>query len=121
LDPIASLAEADRGQLEALLADVRSDDGAVDALLKDLAAGTVAPRGPAGTVNDPMAEWRGMPEFQNEDQTAWKTLKVHFKSEEDLKAFAELVGQTVTEQTRSIWYPQAEVGRYADKRYADGA
>jgi hypothetical protein len=61
--------------------------------------------------------WQGMPEFRQEDQTHWKSLKVHFRNEEDLRSFSELVGQPVTKLMRSIWYPEAEIGRYADKRY----
>lgn len=73
----------------------------------------------ANEVFDPMAEWQGMPEFEQEDLTAAFSLKVNFASFEDLQKFAELVGQKLTENTRSIWYPIAEIGHYSDKRYAD--
>jgi len=63
-------------------------------------------------------EWTGMPEFESNDLTPWKTLKVHFEKISDREAFGKLVGQTVTDETRSIWYPRAEIGHYADKRYA---
>jgi hypothetical protein len=68
----------------------------------------------------PDDQWNGMPEFEHEDQTSAHRVIVHFASTADLAAFARLVGQTVTEHTRSIWYPKAEIGRYADKRYAAG-
>lgn len=61
--------------------------------------------------------WQGMPEFIQEDQTPWKTLPVHFASLSDLKAFAELVGQKLTPDSKCIWFPEAEIGRYANKRY----
>lgn len=64
--------------------------------------------------------WQGMPEFQQEDLLAWKSVKVNFNSAESLRLFAALVGQPLTENTRSIWYPEAEIGRFADKRYTDG-
>lgn len=64
-------------------------------------------------------EWVGMPECVSEDQTAWGSVKVNFANEKDREAFATLVGQTITDQTRSIWYPPAEIGRYADKEYAE--
>lgn len=75
---------------------------------------------PKGT-NDPDSEWGGMPSFENEDQTAWGSVKVNFASEEDMKAFAKLVGQPVVSTTRSIWHPKAEIGHFADKAYVDGA
>lgn len=49
--------------------------------------------------------WKGMPEFEQEDQESWKAIKVHFANEDDYRAFTELVGQTLTLQTKAIWYP----------------
>lgn len=57
-------------------------------------------------VNDPNAEWVGMPEFEQEHQLGLKQIIVHFNSEDDIKAFAELVKQPITMQTKYIWYPQ---------------
>lgn len=69
--------------------------------------------------NDPREEWDGMPEFEQEDQDAWKTVKVHFAKQEDMDEFAKLVGQNLTEKTKSIWYPKAEIGHLVDKAYVD--
>jgi hypothetical protein len=63
--------------------------------------------------------WKGMPEFVQEDLAPVKTIHVHFESREDYEAFAKLVGQTLTMNTRSIWYPEAEIGRTYNKRYVD--
>jgi len=65
--------------------------------------------GVPGEINDPNKEWVGMPEFEQEDLGAVKQLKVNFASLEDLQLFSNLVGQPVTEKTKSIWYPM--VGR----------
>lgn len=64
-------------------------------------------------------EWQGMPEFIQEDLEPFKTLYVHFECWEDVAAFSRLIGQRITPETRSLWYPEAEIGRYADKRYID--
>lgn len=64
--------------------------------------------------------WEGMPEFNQRDLSPVKQLTVNFETEEDLAAFAKLVGQTVLMSTRSIWYPEAEIGHIADRRYVDG-
>lgn len=61
--------------------------------------------------------WQGMPEFNQKDLTSKKQIIVHFSTLGDLELFAEAVGQTITPATRSIWFPQAEIGRYANKRY----
>ena len=63
--------------------------------------------------------WVGMPEFIQDDLTPWKSIAVHFESRADLAAFSKLVEQTLTERTRSIWYPEAEIGRMMNKRFID--
>jgi hypothetical protein len=107
LDPLSAMAVPDQEQLDALLGEISVKDDALRAMLDGL-------HGP----NDPNEEWVGMPEFQQDDLTAWKTVKVHFASKADIDAFAALVGQTITERTRSIWYPEAEIGHYVTKRFA---
>lgn len=67
---------------------------------------------------DPNAEWNagGMPEFEQPDKTAYRQIVMNFKSDDDAAAFGELIGQNVTDKTRSLWYPQAEIERLMDKR-----
>ncbi len=60
------------------------------------------------TVNDIEAEWQGMPEFIQEDQESEFEIRVHFADSDALAKFAALIGQPLTERTRSIWYPKAE-------------
>lgn len=57
--------------------------------------------------------WKGMPEFSQEDQMAWKMVKVNFRNAEDLQRFAELINQNMTVDTRSIWFPEQEQDRTA--------
>ena len=59
-----------------------------------------------------------MPEFVQEDKTSFRSVIVHFKSQDDVNAFAELIEQKLTEKTKSVWFPEAEIETYADKRYA---
>lgn len=63
--------------------------------------------------------WKEMPEFIQLDLAPAKTIVVQFKTREALEAFAKLVEQPIRMTTRSIWYPEAEIGRYANKRYID--
>jgi len=67
---------------------------------------------------DPELLWQGMPEYNQKNKTAFQSIHLHFKTKEDVVEFAKLIEQTITESTRSIWYPQIEIERYADKRYA---
>ena len=63
-------------------------------------------------------EWQDMPEFEMEDLSSFRKIVVHFRNQEDIDKFAELIGQKIT-KAPSIWYPEWEKRRYADKRYVD--
>lgn len=65
------------------------------------------------------AEWVGMPEFSQEDLSPRFQLVVSFASKGDLDDFSRLIGQPLTIRTRSVWHPSAEIGHYANKRFAD--
>jgi hypothetical protein len=54
-----------------------------------------------------------MPEFNQQDLQPWRQVVVSFASFGDQQAFAAAIGQKMTPNTRSIWYPPAEIGRYA--------
>jgi ParB-like chromosome segregation protein Spo0J len=51
-------------------------------------------------------EWGGMPEFEQPDATAFRSLIVHFNSEEDVEEFKKSIGQDFTEKTKFIYYPR---------------
>ena len=53
-------------------------------------------------------EWIGMPEFCQHDLRAKKSIIVHFDSLANYYAFAEKIGQSVTRQTKSLWFPELE-------------
>lgn len=61
--------------------------------------------------------WQGMPEFEQEDLTPFKSIYVHFEKEEDMIEFSKLVNQVIHIKTQSIWYPKAKIGRIAGKKY----
>lgn len=67
--------------------------------------------------NDASAEWTGMPEFDQQDRKAFRSIAVHFKDQAKVDEFARLVGQLITEKTRYLWFPEIEIETYADKRY----
>lgn len=68
-------------------------------------------------VTDPQAEWAGMPGYISEDKTAFKQILVSFKDEAGVQEFAEKVGQRISMQTRSIWYPEVSPDIVKDLRY----
>ena len=62
-------------------------------------------------------EWVGMPEYEQSDLMPWKQVVVSFAGPADMRAFAEMVGQSITPNTRSIWFPCADIGEISNKRY----
>lgn len=62
-------------------------------------------------------EWQGMPEFEQKDKTAFQSIHIHFKNQKNVNDFSKLIKQKITSKTRSLWYPEIEIEKYADKRY----
>ena len=54
------------------------------------------------------AEWQGMPEFEQEDADAFRTIHIHFLNQNAVNEFASLIGQPFTEKTKSVWHPKME-------------
>ena len=63
-------------------------------------------------------EWQDMPEYEMEDLSSFRKIVIHFRNQEDIDKFAELIGQKIT-KAPSLWYPEWKKRRYADKRYVD--
>lgn len=60
-------------------------------------------------VNSLSGEWVGMPEFDQRDKTAFRTLHVHFKDQGAVDEFAEKLGFKLTDKTKFAWYPSIEI------------
>ena len=54
------------------------------------------------------AMWQGMPEFEQEEAGAFKSIRLHFQNQNDIDDFAELIDQPITEKTKYVWYPKKE-------------
>jgi hypothetical protein len=72
-------------------------------------------------------EWQGMPEFVQEAQPPYAKIVVRFASKEDLDDFMILIGQKLTNKTKSIWHPHKShwgnghaTKRWVDEDEADG-
>ena len=64
-------------------------------------------------------EWKDMPEFIQEKKEPYSKIIFRFNSEEDLQEFAKLIGQKLTNKTKSAWYPELQRGLNSSKRYSD--
>jgi len=63
--------------------------------------------------------WVGMPEFVQKEKKPFKTIYVHFRCQEDYDAFAKIIGQNLTEKTKSIWHPHLDRDANALKRWIE--
>jgi hypothetical protein len=57
---------------------------------------------------DPYDEWDGMPEFDQIDDSAYRSIIVHIMNEEALVDFKEKMGQDFGEKAKYIHYPKQE-------------
>lgn len=64
---------------------------------------------PNGKRGDPDAqtEWRGMPDFSQPEAGPFRSITVHFQDRAAVEAFAQLIGQRLTEKAKWVWYPEA--------------
>lgn len=105
-DPLGAMAESDAAKLDALLREVQTESQAVGDMLTRLVekSGVI----PAGGTTDVAEIYQGMPEFENENQLGKYKIIVHFDEFEDVRDFGRLIGQKLTEKTKSIWHPWRE-------------
>jgi hypothetical protein len=64
-----------------------------------------------GWIKPPDAdkEWEGMPEFTGKASfNVFRSLMVHFETEEDYKEFQTVINQNLTNKTKYIWFPFKE-------------
>lgn len=63
--------------------------------------------------------WVGMPEYENEANPPYKKIQINFRDEEDYNEFAKLIGQNLTEKTKSIWHPKLDKDKNALRRWIE--
>jgi ParB-like chromosome segregation protein Spo0J len=68
-------------------------------------------------LTDAEKEWEGMPEFDQGDNTSFRHVIVHFENNDDVKEFFSIIGQSHTDKTKSIWFPEQERMDTESKRY----
>ena len=63
-------------------------------------------------------EWQDMPEFvQGETEKPYAQIIFRFANENDLKEFSKIIGQKLTNKTKSAWHPKIERGLNSNKIY----
>jgi hypothetical protein len=59
-------------------------------------------------------EWRGMPEFNQPDNGAFRQIIISFDDQAGVDAFARAINQTLTPKTKSVWYPPRPTNKVFD-------
>jgi hypothetical protein len=70
-------------------------------------------------VDDNLAEYMGMPEYNNENQLGIRHIVIHFKTNEAVTEFAALLNQPITDRTRFLWYPREPEADLHGKVYGE--
>lgn len=94
------------------------EDGDLDIGLTGFDGAALAKALSDGTATNAEDEWQGMPEFDQKDKKAFRSMALHFPDQKAVDDFAALIGQKITDKTRFVWFPEIEIERYADKRYS---
>ena len=58
-----------------------------------------------------------LPDYHQEYLQPWQTVMVHLSCREDKNALAKLLGQTITDETKYLWYPKPDLKRVSNKRW----
>lgn len=61
--------------------------------------------------------WQDMPSFEHDDIAPFKSLIVHFPTEENLREFLHKINQEITDKTKYIYYPKQIKNVNKDKAY----
>lgn len=69
--------------------------------------------------DDTENEWKGMPEFNQPDNGAFRQLLISFDTQEDIDEFSKLINQNITSKTKSLWYPPRPKNNVVDLFYFD--
>lgn len=68
-------------------------------------------------THDWTKEWVGMPEFVQAAQKPYKELRIRFATKEDYDSFSKLIGQKLSDKTKSLWHPMLVRGQHSHLEY----
>ena len=116
---IAEFADTNTEMLRDLLVEFDSIEFDVNLVgFSDVELMTLLNEGEGAT--DAEEEWKGMPEFVQEDAGSFRDLIVHFADQEALDKFLEITGIPITDKTKYVWYPEIEIDCIIGEAYKSG-
>ena len=67
----------------------------------------------------PEVEWRGMPEFNQPDNSAFRQIIISFDDQDGVDKFEKLLGANITSKTKSLWFPHRDKNNVVDLFWFD--
>ena len=61
--------------------------------------------------------WKEMPDFDHDDNKPYRTIYLHFDNDEQVREFAQLINQSVTDKTKTIYFNERPQRVLKDKTY----
>jgi hypothetical protein len=114
---ISHLAEDDKTILASLLKQIKEENVLLGSGHDDFTLSNLLFLTENNAPLDAKGEWKGMPEYENQNKMSWRHIVMHFDRQEDLDAFAQMIGQDVTDKTSYLWFPKKERLDTESKRY----
>lgn len=118
LDPLSGMAGRDEMKLKDLLDTVESHSAGISELLD----GLIGEFSDFGNTDNWEEEWKGMPEFEQENAGPYHSIQIHFRGEEDIALFKGIIGQDFTDKAKSVWFPALrddEINNNVNSSYID--
>lgn len=92
--------------LPKLTGQLKEYEGSIDLEEYKISLGSIRTLNLINEADDPIELYKGITDFQQDDQKAFKQLLINFDNEEDYIEFSKLIKQKLTVKTKSIWYPE---------------
>lgn len=70
-------------------------------------------------LNIIQSEWQDMPEFLMTPEIPLLTIKISFKTKEDIEKFEELINQKIYHQRENYWFPKLNRSANSENFYTD--
>lgn len=68
-------------------------------------------------MDHPLDNWSAMPDFNPKSSDAFCSVRFEFDSQEDVDTFAKVIGQEISDGTKSLWHPRLVSDDYSGIRY----
>lgn len=92
--------------LPKLTGQLKEYEGSIDLEEYKISLGSIRTLNLINEADDPIELYKGITDFQQDDQKAFKQLLINFDNEEAYIEFSKLIKQKLTVKTKSIWYPE---------------